>query len=382
MDTMMDTIEIVERPRPAVPTPLPTPQSVVRVAGLNHAFGQGEAKNQVLFDIGLEIAAGQIVVLSGPSGAGKTTLLTLIGALRTVQEGRIEVLGRELSQLGRRELAAIRRNIGFIFQTHNLFDALSAYENVKMAMQLFAYPPQEMRRRGVAILEALGLGHRIDHKPRALSTGESQRVAIARALVNRPRLILADEPTAALDRASTFKVLDLLKETAAEDGTAVLMVTHDYRIIERANRLIQLVDGRIVSDVVLHDVAEICAFLRRTELCKGLTSRQLTEIAEKLARRRLRAGETVVRAGENGEDLFLIVTGTVRVIRNGRQVARLGPGDFFGEAALLHAMPGDATIVAEQDLETYVLEKDDLRAALDASPCFRQQLYRCAAPRA
>jgi putative ABC transport system ATP-binding protein len=254
MDTVMDTIEIVERPRPAVPTPLPTPQPVVRVAGLNHAFGQGEAKNQVLFDIALEIAAGQIVVLSGPSGAGKTTLLTLIGALRTVQEGRIAVLGRELSQLGRRELAAIRRNIGFVFQTHNLFDALSAYENVKMAMQLSAHSPQEMRRRGVAILEALGLGHRIDYKPRALSTGESQRVAIARALVNRPRLILADEPTAALDRASTFKVLDLLKETAAEDGTAVLMVTHDQRIVERANRLIQLVDGRIVSDVEKDDL--------------------------------------------------------------------------------------------------------------------------------
>jgi putative ABC transport system ATP-binding protein len=378
----MDAIEIVDRPLPAVRAPLPTPQTVVRVAGLNHAFGQGEAKNQVLFDVGLEIAAGQLVVLSGPSGAGKTTLLTLIGALRTVQEGRIEVLGRELSQLGRRELTAIRRNIGFIFQTHNLFDSLSAYENVKMAMQLANHPPQEMRRRGVAILEALGLGRRIDYKPRALSTGEAQRVAIARALVNRPRLILADEPTAALDRASTFKVLDLLKETAAEDGTAVLMVTHDHRIIERANRLIQLVDGRIVSDVTLHDVAEICAFLRRTDLFKSLTPRQLTEIAEKLARRRLQAGETVVRAGENGEELFLIISGTVRVIRGGRQAARLGPGDFFGESALLHGMPRNATVVAEEDLETYVLEKADLRAVLDASPRFRQQLYRLAALRA
>jgi putative ABC transport system ATP-binding protein len=245
----METVEITERPRPLRrPPEIPAVDIVVRVAGLNHAYGSGEARSAVLFDVELEIAAGEMVVLSGPSGAGKTTLLTLIGALRTVQEGRIEVLGRDLSRLGRRELTVVRRHIGFIFQTHNLFDALSAYENVKVAMQLAGCRPALMRRHGVALLDALGLGHRIDAKPHALSTGEAQRVAIARALVNRPRLILADEPTAALDRASAFKVLDLLKERAAEDGAAVLMVTHDPRIIERADRLIQLVDGRIVSN--------------------------------------------------------------------------------------------------------------------------------------
>jgi putative ABC transport system ATP-binding protein len=375
----MATALIAERPAPSAPPA--APEMVVRVAGLNHAFGSGEAKNQVLFDIGLEIGAGQLVVLSGPSGAGKTTLLTLIGALRTVQEGRVEVLGRDLAQLGRHELIAVRRNIGFIFQTHNLFSALSAYENVKMAMQLAPHPPNDMRRRGVAILDALGLGHRIDYKPRSLSTGEAQRVAIARALVNRPRLILADEPTAALDRASTLKVLELLRETTIEDGTAVLMVTHDHRLIERANRLIQLVDGRIVADVVLHDVAGTCEFLRRTDPFKTMTASQLTEVAEKLARRHIGAGETVVRVGESGEELFLIASGTVRVVRDGREVARLGPGDVFGEAALLDDVPRNATVVAEGDLEAYVLDKDDLSAAIKASPRFRQQLYRLAASR-
>jgi putative ABC transport system ATP-binding protein len=375
----MDTLEIAER---LLPSARPAPDDiVVRVAGLDHAFGSGEAKNQVLFDIGMEIAAGQLVVLSGPSGAGKTTLLSLIGALRSVQRGRVAVLGHDLALLGRRELTAVRRNIGFIFQTHNLFNALSAYENVKMAMQLGSCPPAEMRRRGVAILERLGIAHRIDHKPRALSTGESQRVAIARALVNHPRLILADEPTAALDRASTLKVLDLFKETATEDGTAILMVTHDPRVIERANRLIQLIDGRIVSDVALHDVAGICEFLRGTDLFGTLTPSRLTEIAERLALRRAAAGETLIRAGDSGAELFLIVSGTVRIVHDGRQVARLGPGEVFGEAALLCGLPRDATVLAEDDLETYVLAKDDLRAVLDASPRFRQQLRRLAALR-
>jgi putative ABC transport system ATP-binding protein len=375
----MDTLEIAER---LLPCDQPPPDEiVVRVAGLDHAFGSGEAKNQVLFDIGVEIAAGQLVVLSGPSGAGKTTLLSLIGALRSVQKGRVEVLGDDLAHLGRRELTGVRRNIGFIFQTHNLFNALSAYENVKMAMQLGSCPPGEMRRRGVAILERLGLAHRIDYKPRALSTGESQRVAIARALVNRPRLILADEPTAALDRASTLKVLDLFRQTAAEDGTAILMVTHDPRVIERANRLIELIDGRIVSDVALHDVAGICEFLRRTDLFGTLTPRRLTEVAERLALRRAAAGETIIRAGNGGEELFLIASGTVRIMRDGRQVARLRPGEVFGEAALLSGLPRNATVVAEDDLETYVLEKDDLRAVLDTSPRFRQQLRGLAALR-
>ncbi len=358
---------------PARRAPPAAVQTVVRVSGLNYAFGRGEARTQVLFDVALEIAERQLVILNGPSGAGKTTLLTLVGALRSAQQGRIEVLGHDLSRLGRRELAAVRRHIGFIFQTHNLFDALSAYENVKTAMQLADLSPAEMRQRGVEILERLGLGGRIDHKPRSLSTGECQRVAIARALVNRPRLILADEPTAALDRASTLKVLDLLREMTAEHGTAILMVTHDHRIIERADRLIRLVDGTITSDLVLQDVAEVGELLRGTDLFRALPPTQLTEIAQSAVRHHISAGETVVPAGQRGGDLFLIRSGTALVLREGEQVARLAHGDVVGGTRLANGRPQDTSVVAETDLDGYAVSEADLRTIIETSPGSRQQ---------
>jgi putative ABC transport system ATP-binding protein len=357
-------------PEPAVPL------TTVRVEALNHFFGHGEARNQVLFDNAIEIGAGQLVVMTGPSGAGKTTLLTLVGALRSVQEGRVEILGHDLSRLGRRELVVTRRNVGFIFQLHNLFDALSAYENVMMAMQLGTWPPAEMRERGTAILQRLGLEHRIDHKPRSLSGGERQRVAIARALVNRPNLVLADEPTAALDRDSAHKVVDLLKETTIEQGSTVVMVTHDHRIIEKADRLVHMVDGRIASDVVLHDQLRICEFLKTVDLFKSLTPIELTNVAEKVTKRQFVAGDVIIRHGEAGEDFFLISEGTVEVMREGHDVARLGAGDFFGEAALITGEPRNATVVANDNLETYVLGKTEFRAAIEASRSFRDQLYR------
>lgn len=352
------------------------PEPVVRVEGLNHYYGEGEARNQVLFDNRIEIPAGQLVVMTGPSGAGKTTFLTLIGALRSVQEGRIEVLGRDLSRLAGGELVEVRRDIGFIFQMHNLFDALSAYENVKMAAQLGDCPRAEMRRRGAGILERLGLGHRIDYKPRFLSGGERQRVAIGRALVNHPRLVLADEPTAALDKDSTVNVVNLLKQTTIEHGSAVMMVTHDHRIIDAADRLVHMVDGRIMSDVVLHDALRICEFLRPIDLFKALTPRQLTDVAEKMTKRHFAAGETVIRESEPGEEFFLISEGEADVIRAEHEVARLGPGDFFGEVALISGDPRNATVVAVNDLEAYVLGKTDFQTALATSQSFRDQLYR------
>src|ERR1700746_1537947 len=148
---------VAERTEAPAPAAARVGKPVLRVEGLNHYYGEGEARNQVLFNNHIEISAGQLVVMTGPSGAGKTTLLTLIGALRSVHEGRIEVLGRDLSRLGGGELVEVRRDIGFIFQMHNLFDALSAYENVKMAAQLGDASPGEMRRRCTGILERLGL---------------------------------------------------------------------------------------------------------------------------------------------------------------------------------------------------------------------------------
>jgi len=352
------------------------PAPAVRVEALNHFYGYGEARNQILFDNSIQIGAGQLVVMTGPSGAGKSTLLTLVGALRSIQEGRIEVLGRDLSRLSPSQLVATRRHVGFIFQMHNLFDALSAYENVMMAMQLGDRREMNMRERGTEILDRLGLGHRIDHKPRSLSGGERQRVAIARALVNRPNLVLADEPTAALDRESARKVVDLLKESTTEQGSSVVLVTHDHRIIEKADRLVHMVDGRIASDIVLHDALRIVEFLKTVDIFSHLTPIELTNVAEKMTKRQFIAGDVVIRQGESGEEFYLISDGTVDVMREGHEVAQLGSGDFFGEAALITGEPRNATVVANDNVETYVLDKAEFQAAIEASRSFRDQLYR------
>jgi putative ABC transport system ATP-binding protein len=351
--------------------------AVVRAEAVNFAYGEGPARYQVLFDIGFEVAPGQLVVMTGPSGSGKTTLLTLIGALRSVQQGRIAVLGHDLSRLDPAALVRVRRDIGFIFQMHNLFEALSAYENVKMALQLAGWgSAREMRARGTAVLERLGLGGRVDHKPRSLSGGQRQRVAIARALANRPKLVLADEPTAALDQAATRNVVRLFKELTEEQGTAIVMVTHDHRIIELADRLVHMVDGRIASDVVLNDALRICEFLKGVDAFKNLTPTELTDVAEKMTRRHYMPDEVVIQEGEPGHELFLISEGAVKVERGGREVARLGPGEFFGELALMSGEPRNATVIAAHPLETYVLGGADFHAAIEASASFREQLRR------
>ena len=357
--------------------PFPGEAPVARADDVNFFYGDGDSRNQVLFDIGLEVLPGQLVVMTGPSGSGKTTLLTLVGALRSLQQGRMEVLGHDLSQLDAGALVRVRRDIGFIFQMHNLFEALSAFENVKMSLQLSSgLSGAEMRERGVGMLERLGLGHRIDYKPRSLSGGQRQRVAIARALANRPRLVLADEPTAALDVDSTRNVVRLFKELTVEDGAAILMVTHDHRIIELADRLVHMVDGRIVSDIMLNDALRICEFLKGVEVFKALTPNELTHVAERMAKRHYLPGDVVIREGDIGHELFLISEGAVKVERTGHEVARLGPGEFFGELALLSGKPRNATVVAADALETYVLGEDDFRAAIDASASFRDQLRR------
>jgi len=219
----------------------------VQIRHLNFYFGEGELRKQVLYDINLDLYPGQIVILTGPSGSGKTTLLTLIGALRTLQEGSLKVLGQEIRGMGARQLVEVRRNIGFIFQAHNLFHSLTARQNVLMACDLF--PTSQDRQKAAEILTALGLGDRIDYKPHALSGGQKQRVAIARALVNRPKLILADEPTAALDKKSGRDVVNLMQKLAQESGITILMVTHDSRILDVADRIINLVDGTLQSDL-------------------------------------------------------------------------------------------------------------------------------------
>ncbi len=353
------------------------PNPAVRVDGVNFFYGEGDARNQVLFDIGLAVMPGELVVMTGPSGSGKTTLLTLIGALRSQQEGRIVVLGHDLSRVGASGLVRMRRDIGFIFQMHNLFESLTAYENVKMALQLVGgHTAAAMRERGVAMLESLGLGARTEYKPRSLSGGQRQRVAIARALANRPKLVLADEPTAALDPESARNVVRLFKDLTIEEGTAIVMVTHDHRIIELADRLVHMVDGRIVSNIMLNDALRICEFLKGVEAFKNLTPTELTNIAEHMTKRHYMPDEIIVREGDVGHELFLVSEGEVKVERSSDEVARLGPGEFFGELALMSGERRNATVTATDPLEAYVLGEAEFRAAIDASASFREQLRR------
>nr|UXE44886.1 putative ABC transporter ATP-binding protein YknY [uncultured bacterium] len=229
---------------------------VVTVRGVNYSFGADESQKQVLFDNYLDLFPGEIVMMTGPSGSGKTTLLTLIGALRVVQDGSIIVMGQELSDRPHAELVAIRRRIGFIFQAHNLFEALTASYNVQVALKFADLRQDEREHKAAGILTQLGLAHRMHYKPRALSGGQRQRIAIARALVTRPKLILADEPTAALDQGSAQEVIRLLRALAREDGSSVLLVTHDSRVLENADRIVNLVDGRIVSNVPVRESSE------------------------------------------------------------------------------------------------------------------------------
>jgi putative ABC transport system ATP-binding protein len=360
----------------------PGAEAAVRVSRLDHHYGQGETRSQVLFDNNLEIAPGEIVILTGPSGSGKTTLLTLVSGLRTVQSGSVRVLGRELHGLAPAELIQVRRGIGFIFQAHNLFDSLTARQNVKMALELYSRPGAEMDARATELLTALGLGHRIDYKPAQLSGGQRQRVAIARALANRPNLVMADEPTAALDERSGRDVVTMLQQLARDEGTTSLIVTHDNRILDVADRIINMVGGRIKSNVRVKEALAVCEFLSQSSVFRGLTPSALTAVAEKVRRAVYAPGRAIVRQGEVGDRFYLIRRGSVDVLMTTpvgapeRKVATLAEGEFFGERALLTGEPRNATLVAREEVEAYTLDHDDFRAALDESEPFKEQLYK------
>lgn len=221
---------------------------VISIKNLNHYFGRGQLRKQVLFDINLEINPGEIVIMTGPSGSGKTTLLTLVGGLRSAQVGSTRVLDRELCGASARELTLARRNNGYIFQAHNLHGSLTALQNVKMGLELHqGITSEQMVARAIAMLEQVGLGQRINYYPDDLSGGQKQRVAIARALVAEPKIVLADEPTAALDKKSGRDVVELMQHLAKEKNCTILLVTHDNRILDIADRTVYMEDGRLAN---------------------------------------------------------------------------------------------------------------------------------------
>ncbi|MFO0800155.1 MAG: ATP-binding cassette domain-containing protein [Gemmataceae bacterium] len=415
-------------------SPLPPPGlPVLRIHGVNHHFGSGETRSQVLFDNTLEVMPGELVIMSGPSGSGKTTLLTLIGGLRTLQSGTIEVWDASrgdyarLAGMAEEQLVGVRRLIGFIFQRHNLFDSLTAIQNVRMAQRLrdAADPDADAR----ALLSYLLLGDRdIDgkpqaakfrNKPAALSGGQRQRVAVARALVNRPKLVLADEPTAALDANSGLAVVTLLKclarhrppeelmkfvrsavdsadggrladwqvplldRVAAETGTTSLIVTHDARIMNMADRIVHMERGRIESNVVVAERLFVREGLRRSPVFAAILPDEQQKIADQLlvgvhpdqpvrpdhaATGRVEVfepGQPIVREGDAVDErskFYLVRRGSVDVVTTAADgtehtLDRMGPGGYFGEVALLMNQPRNATVRAATRVEVYAVDR-------------------------
>jgi putative ABC transport system ATP-binding protein len=422
----------------------PQGQPLLRVQGVNHSFGSGEAKTQVLFDNHLEVMPGELVIMSGPSGSGKTTILTLIGGLRAVQEGEIAIWDglqgdyRQVRGLDEEGLVSIRRLIGFIFQRHNLFDSLKAVQNIRMAQQLFpgrsAQPDEDIRE----LLEYLGLGHRMQYKPQSLSGGQRQRVAVARALVNRPKLILADEPTAALDANSGLAVItllqhlarerpedelqglirkpgeahdesgalelqqvELLKKLTREKGATSLIVTHDARIMNRADRIVHMERGRIVSNVVVAERLFVAEGLRRCGFFAAILPQQQQVIADEMciglhpdlpvqpqhlnraeaAVEVYEPGEAIVRQGDPVSEqskFYLIRRGRVRIDRDvgfgPKTVNTLKAQDFFGDRALVTNEPRNATVIAEERTEVYTIGRDTFRKYEEISRPFIERI--------
>jgi putative ABC transport system ATP-binding protein len=345
---------------------------------LRHYYGTGDLRKPVLHDNCLEIYPGEIIIMTGPSGSGKTTLLTLIGTLRRVQEGELYVLDNALHEAGASQLMRLRRDIGFIFQAHNLFDSLTALQNVRMALEVVA--PDTTRRqqsqRAREMLAAVGLANRTGHKPRQLSGGQKQRVAIARGLVHRPKLVLADEPTAALDEHSGRQVVELLKQMAKQEQVSIVIVTHDNRILDVADRIVNLVDGRIRSDVLVQEAAIVSQMLARCDIFHHLTPRSLTDMADQLEPEQVLEGTRVIREGDPGDRFYLIRQGVVSVRRgpDDTEVARLSEGEFFGETALLTGQPRNASIVALTDTILYSLSQEKFQQAMHQQASFEAEI--------
>ncbi|WP_126428397.1 ABC transporter ATP-binding protein [Brevibacillus marinus] len=219
------------------------------VEGVNHSYSSGKLKLPVLFDISLHIKAGEFVALCGSSGSGKTSLLNLLAGLTKPEQGKIWVSGQEISSLNENKLCVFRRNyLGFVFQSFNLLPNLTALENVELPLVFAGEKKRIRRQRAEQMLELVGLADRIHHKPNELSGGQQQRVSIARALVNKPSIVLADEPTGNLDSVTELEILQLMRSLNREHGTTFVIVTHDDQVAQQSDRIIFLKDGRIIDE--------------------------------------------------------------------------------------------------------------------------------------
>lgn len=220
--------------------------AAIALTGVTKEFGTGDTKTVALADIDLGLPYGELVLLVGPSGCGKTTLISVVAGLLDATRGRVEVLGEDLTAMpGGRKVRFRGKNIGFVFQQYNLLPTLTAVENASVPLLIAGRPRAEARARAAELLAGVGLGSRLNSYPNQLSGGQQQRVAIARALVHEPRLLVCDEPTAALDAASGRTVMDLIRKVAVQPDRAVVVVTHDSRVYDFGDRIVRMADGRV-----------------------------------------------------------------------------------------------------------------------------------------
>jgi len=223
--------------------------AAVRTAGLWKIFAHDGIRVEAVCDVSMTIEPGEFVVLAGPSGSGKTTLLNLLGGLTRPTDGRVWIDGTDITELSERKLARLRlERLGFVFQAYNLLPVLTALENAEFTLLLRDVPPEERRERVEKLFERIGIAGLEDRRPGKLSGGQQQRVAVARAVVGEPALVLADEPTANLDTATSTALIDLMAELNRDLGTTFVFATHDTRLMDRARRVVRLVDGAIVDD--------------------------------------------------------------------------------------------------------------------------------------
>ncbi|MBE0648944.1 MAG: ABC transporter ATP-binding protein [Bacteroidales bacterium] len=223
--------------------------NIIEIKDLKKIYNDSAVAVNALNGVDLAFQEGEFAAIVGPSGSGKTTLLNLVGGLDVATEGTIRIDGINVGELSSRKLINFRlNNIGFVFQSYNLIPVLTAYENVEFIMSLQGYSKEKRKKRAIELLEAVGLGDRINSRPSRLSGGQQQRVAVARALASRPKFILADEPTANLDSVSTENLLDIMERLNREEKITFIFSTHDQRVVNKARRVVKLEDGKVISD--------------------------------------------------------------------------------------------------------------------------------------
>ncbi|MDZ8079083.1 MAG: cyclic nucleotide-binding domain-containing protein [Nostoc sp. SerVER01] len=349
-------------------------QTIISIQNLNYFFGEGELQKQVLADINLEVKAKEFVILTGPSGSGKSTLLSLIGCLRSVQKGSLKILGQELNGSNREQLVQMRRNFGYITQSSNLLDFLTVQQNIQMSLELQPeFSPKEARAKTAAILEAVGLADKLNAYPGNLSGGQKQRVAIASALVTQPKLVLADEPTASLDKTAGRNVVALMHRLAKEHNSAVLMVTHDNRILDLADRIVNVEDGKLGL-----------AFNQELSLVlPGFDEALLEKVATKPIVLTYQSEEVIVRQGDPASKFYILLEGEVEIIQESadeppRLLNHLSRGDYFGEVGLLRDGKRTATVsvARNSEVKVMVIEEELFRLFLGNSELTKADIVR------